>query len=173
MANRSNGADQVNGGCALGAQRGRPAAALFLFVAAAALLASAGCKKDEPDASVDTSCPGGRRAATTLSLALRPAGPRPDDEPKQIRVRGYRAATDACYAEGAGVVFSSDLKEPARLNVALPPLADGQWVFTVTELPEEENKPIEINQTLQAGQRVTLTVSAGPGRELAASFEGM
>jgi len=142
-----------------------------MLLPAAALMLMAACTCSPGDVSADPNCPGGRRAAASLTINIDFSKIRPIGTTIQLNVRGNRTSTDVCFAADAQSSFSFPNEQGTTTKTeSLPKLADGSWTIDIVALSGGDQAPVHLTPTFNPGAAHTLTITGTASGDLTATF---
>lgn len=144
---------------------------LILLVYRVFIFSGCSCVPSPDDISVEPDCPDGRAAASGVTINASLSGIRPLGEEKWLRIRGNRdEKADLCFAVGAQVSFSNDIKGNGNVTVNITNLAHSLWSISITALSGGNHGLIKINQVLTPGATHTLTITSNSNGDIVANF---
>lgn len=129
------------------------------------------CSPPDPSKiDVSPNCPGGTRAAATVTINADLSKIRPFGNDIKIRVRGNRVSTDVCFHPGAKASLLDTLEGTGSKTVTESNVADAGWDFQITALSGGDQMPVSLPKTLGPGMNHVLAITGNAAGDLQASF---
>jgi hypothetical protein len=133
------------------------------------------CAPDPDDIKVEPDCPGGKNAASSITIQFNLAGIRDVGQDKLIRVSGSRVAGQhLCFADGSlGTIEPAvQLSGQGSGTQNITNLQDGNWQVRVLVIggASEPHPQQEVTGMLSPGTARTLNITGGPGGALQVTF---
>lgn len=140
-----------------------------------ALFLGPNCKCSPEDVTVEADCPGGKNAASSISIQFNLAGINDVGVDKQVRISGNRLpGQHNCFADGSVPAINPavQLNGQGSGTQSVPNLQDGNWEVRVQVLggASTPHPPQNVTGLLSPGAARNLVITNGPGGSLQVTF---